>query len=181
MIFQRSRSSPNAEITATLTANADVVKRLKDLDEKMQKKEARRAARKAMQVVRKAAIANARQVDDEKTREAIYKNIAVQYSTRQSKRVGGVVTRVGVLGGARQYANTKENVRKRRAGKTYKTLGDKGNPGGDTWYWRFLEFGTQHSRARPFLQSALAENTGQVTDVVVGELKLSLDKMVPQK
>ncbi len=38
----------------------------------------------------------------------------------------------GVMGGAGQYANTKANVRKGRAGKSYNTAGDKGNPGGDT-------------------------------------------------
>ena len=181
-IFKRSVYSPNADISATLVASADVVKRLKDLNEKMQKTEARKAARKAMQVVRKAAVKNAEGRDDPDTKDQmIWKNIAVQFSPRQSKRVGGVVMRVGVRGGARQYANTRENVRKSRVGKTYKTLGDKTNPGGDTWYWRFLEFGTSKMGARPFLQKALAENTQQVTDVVVGEIKLSLDKMVPPR
>ena len=187
-IFKRSVYSPNADISATLVASADVVQKLKGLNDSMQKKEARRAARKAMQVVRKTAITNAQQLDDTKSTEAIYKNIAVQFSSRQSKRVGGVVMRVGVRGGARQYSTTKENVRKGRASlydksknKWYRTLGDAGNPGGDTWYWRFLEFGTSRSRAMPFLQKALAENTQQVTDVVVGELKIGIDKLVPPR
>ena len=188
-IFKRSAYSPNADINATLVASTDVVKRLKGLNEKMQKTEARKAARKAMQVVRKAAVTNAQGIDDPDTKDQrIWKNISVQYSPRQSKRVGGVVMRVGVKGGARQYSTTKENVRRGLAklydksqNKWYKTLGDAGNPGGDTWYWRFLEFGTSKMGARPVLQQALAENTQQVTDVVVGEIKLSLDKMVPPR
>ncbi|WP_374987639.1 HK97-gp10 family putative phage morphogenesis protein, partial [Klebsiella pneumoniae] len=79
----------------------------------------------------------------------------VSFSSKAFRRTGDPTFRVGVMGGARQYANTKANVRKGRAGKSYNTAGDKGNPGGDTWYWRFLEFGTEHAAARPIIRPAL--------------------------
>jgi HK97 gp10 family phage protein len=128
-----------------------------------------------MNVVRKAARANARKIDGPSPR-SIEKNITVQNSPRQGRRAGGIVMRVGVRGGAKQYADTRENTRRRRVGKSYKTLGDATNPGGDTWYWRFIEFGTVKQRARPFLQKALADNVGIVTNIVVAKLQKDIFK-----
>jgi HK97 gp10 family phage protein len=42
-----------------------------------------------------------------------------------------------------------------RHGKKYRKQGKKGNLSQDAWYWRFVEFGTQKMRARPFLRPAL--------------------------
>lgn len=81
-------------------------------------------------------------MDDAGTDEAIWKNIAVANNARAGRKEGGIVMSVGVRGGAKSYANNAENRRKGRAGKTNATGGSKANPGGDTWYWRFLEFGT---------------------------------------
>lgn len=119
----------------------EIVAKLSTFSPKLQQAAGRKSARRAMAVVRAAARDAVRQHDDPESFERIWKNVYIQQSRRQSAAVGGVVMRVGVLGGARQYAKTKANVRKGRAGKSYKTGGDKGNPGGDTWYWRMLEFG----------------------------------------
>lgn len=176
-----SRYSPNYDIAVRFPNTKPIINRLSTLPEKLQKKAARQAARKAMGIVRKAAVQNAKQIDDPATAEMIWKNITVQEASRSSKRVGGIVMRVGVRGGAKQYSNTKENVRKRRVGKSYKTLGDKSNPGGDTWYWRFLEFGTSNTRAQSFLRPALAENTQAVTDSVADSISKAIDKLVVSK
>lgn len=176
-----SRYSPNYDIIVGLPDTKPIVDKLSRLPDKVQKKVAKGATRKAMTVVRKAAIANAQSFDNTLTPEMVWKNVVVQEATRSSKRVGGVVMRVGVRGGAKQYANTKENVRKGRVGQSYKTLGDKTNPGGDTWYWRFLEFGTARTRARPFLRKAFSENLQRVTDITTTELEKGIDKVVKEK
>jgi HK97 gp10 family phage protein len=55
---------------------------------------------------------------------------------------------VGVRRGKRKkYANTRENRRARRVGKTYQ---DESR----AYYWRFIEFGTERQPARPFLRPA---------------------------
>jgi HK97 gp10 family phage protein len=130
-----------------------IMRKMRQLPKNMQRAGARRAARKAMAVVRDAARATARQFDDPSTPVQIWKQITIAESGRQSRRVGGVVMRVGVRGGARRSK-------------------DKVPP----WYWRLVEFGTQHTRAQPFMRPALASNVGKVTDTLVRELNKELDK-----
>ncbi|MDT4856176.1 hypothetical protein FQZ97_905570 [compost metagenome] len=79
----------------------EVVKKLRELGPKVERSALRRAARKAMNIVRDDARARVSCHDDLATAENIAKNIVVQESSRRSKAVGGVVMRVGVLGGAR--------------------------------------------------------------------------------
>ncbi len=142
----------------------------------MGRKGGRFALRKAAQVIQRQAIENARRVDDPATAESIEKNIAVRWSGRRFKRTGDLMFRVGVLGGARQYANTKQNRRVGRVGNTYATSGDKSNPGGDTWYWRFLEFGTARTRAQPFLRPAAQEAAGKAVDEFVTQYNKAIER-----
>jgi HK97 gp10 family phage protein len=128
-------------------------------------------------VVKKAAIANAKAIDRGSTPRMIWKNIAVQMSGPQGKRVKGIVMRVGVLGGARQRVNNIVNRRAGRVGQTYSVLGDSDNPGGDTWYWRFIEFGSSKMRARPFMLPALRANADRATDVIRAELERQIGKL----
>lgn len=141
-------------------------------------KTGRAALRKAANVIRDRARNNASRVDDPSTKEAIYKNIVVAFSSKTFRRTGDPTFRIGVMGGARQYANTKTNVRKGRAGKNYKTAGDKGNPGGDTWYWRFPEFGTEHMAAKPMLRPAVNGVDTDVINVFAVELEKAIDRAV---
>jgi hypothetical protein len=82
-------------------------------------------------MMQKKAQEAALRIDDPTTAEVIAKNVSVRWSSKRFNSTGDLAFRVGVLGGARQYGNTKENVRKGRVGASYKTGGDKGNPGGD--------------------------------------------------
>lgn len=141
-------------------------------------KAGRFALRKAAEVIRDRARNNASRVDNPLTKEAIHKNIIASFSSRQFRRTGDLAFRIGVMGGARQYANTKDNVRKGRAGKTYKTSGDKGNPGGDTWYWRFLEFGTEHASARPIIRPAMNGVDNDVINVFSVEMEKAIDRAI---
>ncbi|HBY7156708.1 TPA: hypothetical protein MI589_28430, partial [Klebsiella pneumoniae] len=61
---------------------------------------------------------------------------------------------------------------------SYKTAGDKGNPGGDTWYWRFLELGTEHAAAQPILRPAVNGVDTEVINVFAVELEKSIDRAV---
>lgn len=138
-----------------------VLKRLKALPKKVERKLLRRAVRKGATIIRDAARQNARAVDDPSTPESIEKNIVVQESSRLGRSEGGVAMRVGVRGGARAPANGD---------------GDgKANPGGDTFYWRFIEFGTSKMQARPFMRPAMENNIEAATQAVTDELNKGLD------
>lgn len=143
-----------------------------------QRKGGRYALRKAAQVIRDKARQNASRLDDPATAEDISKNIVERWDGRRFKRTGDLAFRIGVLGGAKQYANTKANVRAGRAGDTYKTDGDKTNPGGDTFYWRFLEFGTEHSAAQPFMRPAAEESVNQVVNTFVTEFDRHVERAI---
>lgn len=143
-------------------------------------KAGRFALRKAANLIRDRARSNAARIDDPLTKEAIYKNIVASFGSREFRRTGDLTFRVGVMGGARQYANTKANVRKERVGRTYKTAGDKGNPGGDTWYWRMLEFGTEHAVARPIIRPAMNGIDGPVINVFAEEMEKAIDRAIRQ-
>ena len=154
----------------------DVTAKMRELSNpKKQKNAATRSARKAMAVVRKAAIANAKALDDKETGERIWKNIAIKPSKTKN---GFVLMRVGVRGGARSYAATRENVRSGRVGQQYATDGSKDNPCGETFYWRFVELGTSRTAAKPFLRPALNNNLSIVQGIFVDDYKDQLDKEI---
>jgi HK97 gp10 family phage protein len=116
-------------------------------------KAVRAAANKAMRSVRDAARNKARGFDDPETPSDIAKNIAI--STRNQTKLGQVIAKVGVRGGA------------------------KPQPGNeDTGHWRFKEFGTEKMPAEPFMRPALEENIQTVVQSVVSELEPALDKAV---
>ncbi len=153
---------------------AAVQRKLEGMKVDVARKAGRAAATKAMRIVRDAAKRNAKSVDDAKTSEQIAKNIAV--TGRYDRRQNAIIAKVGVRGGARSFANTKSNVRAGRAGKSYKTGGSSGNPGGDTWYWRLLEFGTSKMAARPFMRPALEQNVEKVVATFVSEMSAAVDR-----
>ena len=75
-----------------------VVDKMRTLGPRLKKKGLRKAARAAMNIVRDAAKANAKAIDDPATKEKVFRNLITQESSKQSKREGGVVMRVGVRG-----------------------------------------------------------------------------------
>lgn len=165
-----------ADIEFKLEGLDAILKKMRALPVDVRMKGARYAGRKGANLIRESAIKNAAKINDAMTAEEIAKNVAVRFSSRLFKRTGDVGFRVGILGGARPYAQTRENVRKGRAGKMYKTAGDKSNPGGDTWYWRFQELGTSKHRAQPFMRPALERNIGPATSEFTGQLNKWLDR-----
>ena len=154
----------------------DVTAKMRELSNpKKQKNAATRSARKAMAVVRKAAVANAKALDDSNSPERIWKNIQVKASKTKQ---GFVLMKVGVRGGAMSYANTTANRRQNRVGQSYATAGSKENHGGDTWHWRLLETGTSKMAARPFMRPALNNNLDSVQETFVDDFGNQIDKEI---
>lgn len=140
-----------------------VVNKMRALSPRLKKKGLRKAARAAMNIVRDAAKANAKAIDDPGTREKVFRNIITQESSKQSKREGGVVMRVGVRGGAGSNQHSKDA---------------SGNPGGDTRHWRYIEFGAEHTPAVPFMRPAFSSNVQAVTDRFVTVLNSEINALL---
>lgn len=152
--------------TTTIAGADEAIKRLEQLKGAAGKRAVRRALRRGANVVLKAARDGASRLDDPATSNSISKNLVVRGGgSRNERRAGGVMMRVGVRGGARDMSKYGE----------VKGQG-KGNPGGDTFYWRFLEFGTQKMAARPFMRKALQDNTQAATDAFAQALGTEIDK-----
>lgn len=115
--------------------------KLKEFETKEIIKKTRKGLRKGANVFRKKIAENAKQLDDGATPNAIWKNVAIR--TKKQKGNSSIGVFVGIAGGAKQGRN--------------KGLGK----GGDTFYWRFLEFGTSKMRARPFFRPAIGDGATQ--------------------
>ena len=124
---------------------------------KAAKRIARKAARQAMNIVRDAARANAKAIDDPETVEKIWKNIAVSGGKTRSQNE--IVMRVGVRGGASFSNPVPPNL-----------------SGGDTRHWRFKEFPTANSMGVPFMRPAMSSNIQKVTDKFSQVFSVELDK-----
>lgn len=135
-----------------------VTENLRHLAMNMQKKHARKASRKALKSVADSAKQNAKRLDDPETANKIYQNIAIR--ARKSSNRQQVKTSVGVLGGAKSPAKKVGELK----GK------GKKNRGGDTFYWRFLEFGTSRIAATPFMRPAMSQNIGRIAQDFADEL-----------
>ena len=140
----------------------EVQEKLKRLgNPRLMKNAARRSARKAMAIVRDAARANAKTLDDPETAEKIWKNIAI--AAGKSRDANAVVMRVGVRGGAAQNANTDRAALSKLSG-------------GITTYWRYLEFGSAKMPATPFMRPALQNNIQAVTNSFAENFNKEIDK-----
>lgn len=140
----------------------EVQEKLKRLaNPRLMKNAARRSARKAMAIVRDAARANAKAIDDPKTAEKIWKNITI--ATGKTRNSNEVIMRVGVRGGAAQNANTDRAALSKLSG-------------GITTYWRYLEFGSAKMPATPFMRPALQSNIQAVTNSFAQNFNTEIDK-----
>lgn len=131
-----------------------LLKKLEQLDNVAQRRALRRGVTRGAAVVRKKARANAKNLDDKASPHQIFKNITAKaWRFRRGDKVVG--SSVGVKGGAKTQ---KKQV---QAGQS-----------GDTWYWRFLEFGTRKQKATPFLAPALkSEENAAVQEIKNGAMK----------
>lgn len=121
----------------------------------------RKSLRQAANIVRNAARNNAKLIDDPETREKIWKNISVQGG--KTRNFSDIKIRVGVRGGAAMNQHSDAAALSSLSG-------------GNTTYWRYLEFGAATTPATPFMRPALANNIQPVTDKFVQMLNDEIDK-----
>lgn len=145
-----------------------ILGKFQEIEQDVKKRGGRFALRKAAQVVRDQARRNAEALDDPLTSNSIAENIVERWSSRRFKRTGDLGFRIGVLGGAMGAATAVGEL----------TGSGKNNPGGDTFYWRFLEFGTQDIPARPFMRRALSDNITKATSEFVNQYDKALDRAI---
>lgn len=143
-----------------LEGTENLLKNLKTLESDVQLKTARAAGRKAANVIRDAAKSNASQIDDPETANSIADNIAVQFVAKDFKQTGDLKFKIGVRGGARKRSDNEKN------------------PGGDTFYWRFIEFGTRYVPARPFLRPAMRDNVDRATNTFILEFNKGINRAI---
>lgn len=149
-------------LTFNLTGFDHAMKRMKKLRSEIRDKAGRNALRKGSAIVANAAREAAVMVDDPETGRRIRDNIRLQFASRHYRNTGEIMYRVGV--------STKR-------GRIPKGNPDEG-PRGNTPHWHLIEFGTEHSRAQPYMRPALSENINQVIEKVANELDNELDKIL---
>lgn len=145
-----------------------VIGKLKALEEEPRRKTTRFGLRKSANIIRDNARAHAERLDDPKTSQNIAANVAVAFDSRYSKRTGDLKMSVGVKGGAKGFAAAVGELR----GK------GKANPGGDTFYWRFLEFGTENMAAQPFMRPAMDESIEPATNEFVKQFEKAIVRAI---
>lgn len=170
-----------ADVDVKIEGLDEVLRKMKLLgNARLTRNAAKRAARKAMNTVKKAAIQNAKVIDDPETREAIFKNIAVAEGRSRDKNL--VIMRVGVNGGAGANKSSKKIVIKerRKKGEPKQELPENtiALKGGDTRHWKYVELGTSNMPATPFMRPALANNVQKVTDTFSQSFSAELDKEI---
>jgi HK97 gp10 family phage protein len=144
-----------------MTGLPELLGKLEALEFDIKRKGGRFALRRAAQVLRDQARANAERVDDPSTSETIAANIVERWSGRTFKKTGNMMFRVGVMGGAGGSAQPS-------------SLADL--PGGDTRHWRQLEFGNERMPAQPIFRPVPDQVGQQATDVFVKEYGKSIDR-----
>lgn len=154
------------DVTVKIQGLEETTRKLKLLPERIGKNALRRALRKGANIIRDQARSNFRALDDGPTPEKIYKNVVVQGAkASRNKQVGGIIMRVGVLGGARDMS-------------AYGEFGGAGksNPGGDTWYWRLLEFGTSEFGAKSPMRNAMVSAADKTFGETASAMEAEMDK-----
>ena len=131
----------------------DILKKLEELANAEQSKALKAGLTKGAAEVRKAARANAKALDDTTTDEKIFQNIkSLQWKVKKGRKYLG-----------------------RSVGVDNKT-----GSGGDTYYWRFLEFGTKRTRAKPFLLPALESEQNKALEAMTEGAQAMIDKITKQ-
>jgi HK97 gp10 family phage protein len=145
----------------------DVLAALKALPDSITKNAAPFAMRKGANVIAKEAKARA---PVGKTRKLVT-SIAVR-KRKKKPREFALMYSVGVLGGASAtYGNTRANRRKGLVGKKY----DKG---GNAFYWRYLELGTEKMPAKSFLRPALHAKADDAVKAIADGFRTGLTRAV---
>lgn len=134
------------------TGTEQLVAKFKELSESARREIATPAAKDAMTIVRDDAILRAYRVDDPKTASVIAKNVMMSQRKKLGEETGVVIFSVGVRTGGNR-------------------------PGGKNFWWYFVELGTEHARAHPFLRPALYNNRVEVFQEFISSAKYQLVRL----
>jgi HK97 gp10 family phage protein len=140
-------------ITYKLKGAEELSRVFRGLPQELQRQVMLPAMRDGMDIVLKDAINRASIIDRPETIPDISKNIAMVEDTKYFSETGSTKISVG--------------VRKTR----------KGQRGGNTFYWWWVELGDSRSRAQPFLRNALAQNRQAVFAELISSGKYQLIKL----
>jgi HK97 gp10 family phage protein len=151
------------EVEGTLQGIDELVLKLRLVNDDMQFKSGRFALRKAGKILETAIIGEMMRIDKESTREAIWRNVKLRFAPRRFKRTGDLSFRIGILGGAK---SRQQNAK---------------NPGGDTFYWRFLEFGTERYPAQRYITNTAIRKQGAILPEFVLQYRKSLDRALKRQ
>lgn len=145
-----------------VTGLYDLQRRIATLKNKTATVGVKGAVRDGAQKIVDAAKEAAYRIDNPNTPENIAANITAQFASKYTRATGDVMYRIGVLGGA---------AGRERFGIAARRLSGKELPGGETWYWRFVEFGTSKMAARPFMRPAMEAGAQDAVDEVAESLR----------
>lgn len=134
-----------------------VLDAMSKLTDKVQKKAANKALRAGAKPIQAAARRNAKAIDDPKTSEAIYQQITTRSMGKKLLRSLGADAGVGV--GVLNSRNS-----------------SKGSGVDDYHYAWFVEQGTSHMQARPFMRPAGESESDAALNAVVASLRESIFK-----
>jgi HK97 gp10 family phage protein len=149
-------------IDYTMEGLPELLGKLDSVTQDIKYKGGRFALRRAAQVIRDQARANASKIDDPKTAESIEKNIVERWNGRLFKRTGRLGFRIGAMGGA---------------GGNKPASAFAGLPGGDTRQaFRQQEFGNSNHAAQPFMRPAVDQAGQQAVDAFINEYGKALDR-----
>lgn len=140
-------------VSYKLTGADELSAKFRELSQGMRSQVAVPAAKDAMELVMIDAKARADRIDDPETRNQISANIAMIEQKKLGEELGAAIVSVG--------------VKKSRSGQR----------GGNTFYWWYVELGTEHSAAFPFMRGALASKREEVFKEFLSSAKYQLIKL----
>lgn len=140
-------------ITYKLKGAEELSRVFRTLPQELQRQVVVPAAKDAMDLVLVDAKDRASRIDDPATPNNIALNIAMIEDTKFFNETGATKISVG--------------VRKTK----------RGQRGGNTFYWWWVELGTARSRAQPFMRNALAQNRQAVFQEFLSSAKFQLIKL----
>lgn len=140
-------------ITYKLKGADELSRVFKTLPQELQRQVVVPAAKDAMDLVLKDAQDRAHRIDDPKTPNNIALNIAMVEDKKFFNETGSTKISVG--------------VRKSK----------RGQRGGNTFYWWWVELGTSRNRAQPFMRNALGQNQQAVFQEFLSSAKFQLVKL----
>lgn len=140
-------------VSYKLTGADELSAKFRELSQSMRSQVAVPAAKDAMELVMIDAKDRAGRIDDPETANFIAGNIALVERKKLGDELGAAIVSVG--------------VRKSRSGQR----------GGNTFYWWWVELGTEYTASQSFLRSALASKREEVFKEFLSSAKYQLIKL----